>query len=167
MLHCGSPQVHVANASNVHFVGLNMEYGRGWGAVFDNCNGCSIKNATLRNFGINAVNVTGGINFLLDNVSVAGTGQGGIILTGGDRQTLAPANHTIYNSNIASFSRLLQKYTPAVCLCGVGNNLIDSVVSNGPHFGMLLTGNDHTIEGNHFHTLVQSGADAGAIYSGK
>ena len=90
-----------------------------------------------------------------------------IFLTGGDRQTLVAANHTVQNSTISSFSRLLQKYTPGVCLCGVGNNLIDSIVSDGPHFGMLLTGNDHTIEGNHFHTLVQSGADAGAIYSGR
>jgi hypothetical protein len=32
---------------------------------------------------------------------------------------------------------------------------------------MLLTGNDHTIRGNHFHDLVYGGADAGAIYSGR
>ena len=32
---------------------------------------------------------------------------------------------------------------------------------------MLLTGNDHTIRGNHFHGLVYGGADAGAIYSGR
>jgi hypothetical protein len=64
-------------------------------------------------------------------------------------------------------ARILQKYTPAICLCGVGSTLKDSVVSDGAHFGMLLTGNDHVIEGNHFHTLVQAGADAGAIYSGR
>ena len=56
-------------------------------------------------------------------------------------------------------ARILQKYTPAICLCGVGSTLKDSVVSDSAHFGMLLTGNDHVIEGNHFHTLVQAGAD--------
>ena len=80
---------------------------------------------------------------------------------------LEAANHTATGCDVRAFARLLHKYTPAVCLCGVGNRLVGSTVHDGPHFGMLLTGNDHTIEDNHFHTLVQAGADAGAIYSGR
>ena len=50
--------------------------------------------------------------------------------------------------------------------CGC-STLVDSSLFDGAHFGMLLTGNDHTISNNHFHTLVYGGADAGAIYSGR
>ena len=51
-----------------------------------------------------------------------------------------------------------------LCLCGVGHTLLNSTIKDGAHFGMLLTGNDHTITGNVFTNLVYGGADAGAIY---
>ena len=159
--------LRVSNTSNVRFTGIDIENGRAWGAVFNDCTRCGIANANVRNFGINAVNVTGGINFSLHRVNISGTGQGGAILTGGDRQTLTRGNHSATKCVFHDFARILNKYTPAICLCGVGHTLAESVVRDGPHFGMLLTGNDHLIRGNHFHTLVQAGADAGAIYSGR
>lgn len=107
--------------------------------------------------------VPGGSNFLLHGVEVTGTGQGGVILQGGDRTSLTPANHTVENCTIHRFARVLQKYTPGLCLCGVGHVLRSSRISDGAHFGMLLTGNDHTIRNNHFFNLVYGGADAGAI----
>ena len=57
-------------------------------------------------------------------------------------------------SSDVNFRSVMQKYTPALCLCGVGHSLRGSTISDGAHFGMLLTGNDHTIAGNHFHDLV-------------
>ena len=121
----------------------------------------------MGNFGINGVNVTGGHNFLLDSTEVTGTGQGGVIFAGGDRQTLSRGNHTITNCHLHDFARIMQKYTPGVCLTGVGHTVVGSTINNGAHFGTLLTGNDHTIRANHFHNLVYGGADAGAIYSGR
>ena len=161
------PLVSVTNTSGVSFRGLEIMYGRSWGAVFENCDGCGIADGVVANTGINGVNVTGGRNFMLDATEVTGTGQGGVILEGGDRQTLRPGNHTIRRCRVHRFGRILQKYTPAVCLTGVGHTITNSTVSDGAHFGMLLTGNDHTVSANHFHTLVYGGADAGAIYSGR
>lgn len=103
----------------------------------------------------------------MQNVEVTGTGQGGVILEGGDRTTLTPGNHTIEGCKIHKFARIMQKYTPGVCMTGVGHSIRNSVLADGAHFGILLTGNDHTIEGNHFYHLVYGGADAGAIYSGR
>ena len=162
-----APVLHVHDTAGVSFAGIDIEYGRSWGAVIDNCNGCEISNCRIANFGINAVNVTGGSNFKLRNAEVTGTGQGGVIFEGGDRQTLTPANHTIQNCSIHRFARIMQKYCPGVCLTGVGHSILNSSLFDGAHFGMLLTGNDHTIRGNHFHNLVYGGADAGAIYSGR
>ena len=51
------------------------------------------------------VNVTGGKGFRLSNVEVTGTGQGGVILEGGDRTSLTPANHTIAEAE-AVYARL-------------------------------------------------------------
>ena len=162
-----TPVLHAANTHGVRCVGIDFAYSRGWGTVFDDCVDCAIFDSRLTNFGINAVNVSAGRNFLLSNATITGTGQGGVILSGGDRITLEPANHTIIGSHITEFARILQKYTPAVCLCGVGQQLLDTEISNGAHFGMLLTGNDHRIARNHFHNLVYGGADAGAVYSGR
>ena len=64
--------------------------------------------------GINGVNVTGGSNFLMENVEVTGTGQGGVILQGGDRQSLTPGNHRVVNCTIHRFARIMQKYTPGM-----------------------------------------------------
>lgn len=133
---------------------LLYRYGRSWGAVIDNCVDCQISECRVANFGINGVNVTGGRNFSLRNVEVTGTGQGGVIFEGGNRQTLTPANHSIINCTIHRFARIMQKYCPGVCLTGVGHSMINSSLFDGAHFGMLLTGNDHTIRGNHFHNLV-------------
>ena len=38
------PLIHAINTTNVHFKGLSIEYGRGWGAVFTNCVNCSVSN---------------------------------------------------------------------------------------------------------------------------
>ena len=65
-----APVLHVHDTSNVSFSGIDIEYGRGWGAVVDGCEGCSISDCRVRNFGINGVNVTGGSDFLLRNVEV-------------------------------------------------------------------------------------------------
>lgn len=74
------PVLHVHDTKDVTFAGIDIEYGRGYGAVFDNCEGCGVSDCRVRNFGINGVNVTGGRGFLLANVEVTGTGQGGVIV---------------------------------------------------------------------------------------
>ena len=80
--------VHVSSTHGVSFDGVDIVYGKGWGAVFENCEGCGISNAFVGNTGINGVNVTGGFDFKLVNVEVTGTGQGGVILEGGNRTDL-------------------------------------------------------------------------------
>jgi hypothetical protein len=149
-----APVLHVHDTAGVSFSGIDIEYGRSWGAVIDNCSDCQISDCRIANFGINGVNVTGGSGFKLLNVEVTGTGQGGVILEGGDRQTLRPGNHSVVNCTIHRFARIMQKYCPGVCLTGVGHSMLNSSLFDGAHFGMLLTGNDHTIRSNHFYNLV-------------
>lgn len=54
------PVLHIHDTSDVTFAGINIEFGRAWGAVFDRCDRCGLSDCVCRNFGINAVNVTGG-----------------------------------------------------------------------------------------------------------
>jgi hypothetical protein len=51
--------LHVHDTHDVHFRGIDVLYGRAWGAVFDDCDDCGLSNALVANFGINAVNVSG------------------------------------------------------------------------------------------------------------
>ena len=71
-----------------------------------------------------------------------------MIFAGGNRTDLTPAKHVITNSRIHNFARILQKYTPGVCLTGVGHTVSHTSISHGAHFGMLLTGEgDGKVEG--------------------
>ena len=42
------PVLHVHDAHDVSFSGIDIEYGRGWGAVFDDCEGCAITDCRVR-----------------------------------------------------------------------------------------------------------------------
>ena len=94
-------------------------------------------------------------------------GAGGVIMGGGDRVTLTPGHNLLSNLHIHSFSLLWSTYRPAVWLEGVGNALIHSIVSNGPHTAVLLNGNDHTVEFNDISAVCQDTADVGVIYTGR
>ena len=41
--------VHISDTHGVSFDGIDIAYGKGWGAVFENCEGCSISNAFVGN----------------------------------------------------------------------------------------------------------------------
>lgn len=93
-------------------------------------------------------------------------GCGGILLSGGNRKTLTPGNNSVFNCEFTRLNRLDLTYKAAVNIMGVGNQIQHCEIYDLPHFAIWLHGNDHLIEYNKIHHVVQKTVDAGAFYMG-
>lgn len=94
-------------------------------------------------------------------------GKGGVWIEGGDRQTLTPGHNRVDNNLFHDWGEVYQVYCGAVRLDGVGNVCSHNEMYNAPHTAIFYYGNDHVIEYNYIHHVVQQSSDAGAIYSGQ
>jgi parallel beta-helix repeat protein len=180
------PMVTVRGASYVTLRGLRFECSRGAGAVISGGSHNRIAGCTFDDLGTYAVSVGEPTESLTDDLyahplldchagmdngvvscDIVRTGEGGILLGGGDRATLTPAGNFATNNRIADFDRWVRTYRPAILVHGVGNYVGHNVISDGPHVGILLKGNDHVVEYNALDHLCTETSDVGAFYMGR
>ena len=126
----------------------------------------TVQNCLVKNVAGNAVCLTGEHNLVTNN-EITHTGKGGIVLTGGDTQTLRAGNCSAENNLIHDWSEIYQTYQPAVTLNGAGNLCAHNEIYNSPHEAITYTGNNHVIEYNLIHHVCLLSDDAGAIYAGR
>ncbi len=126
----------------------------------------TVKNCVVKNVADYGIVAEGYNNFISEN-EVTRTGRGGIVLTGGDRETLTNGNNVADNNLIHDWSEIFQTYQPAVTLDGVGNICSHNEIFNSPHEAITYRGNNHIIEYNLIHDVCLLSDDAGAIYSGR
>lgn len=134
------------------------------------CAGCgatnvTIRNCTLRGFGVNGIAVSGGTGWRVLNSTVADVGATAVGLSGGNATSLAPSQHILANSTVTDFSRTCWTYEPGVKIAGVGVTVANNEVAFGPHQAVLWGGNDHTIERNVLHDVVTQTFDSAAVYA--
>ncbi len=129
-------------------------------------NNNTVQNCLIKNVAGNAL-VMNGSNNLAYNNEITHTGKGGIIIDGGDTETLTPGNSRADNNYIHDWSEIYQTYQPAVTLLGVGNVCSHNEMANSPHEAITYKGNNHIIEYNNIHDVCLLSDDAGAIYSGR
>ena len=110
--------------------------------------------------------VRGGTGNVVQNSYLHDLGGGGVLLGGGDRETLEPGNNVARHNEIARFSRLAT-YTPAGYMYGVGNTFAHNEVYDAPHMAVQIMGNDMQITHNYFHDLVLNAGDQGVVYTGR
>lgn len=160
------PLVELSDASYVTLRDFTLEAGRGQlvriqGGVHDELIGL-----TLRNAGTGAGSISG-TDHRVRSCHVYGSGNGGFIVSGGDRSSLTPGNVRVENSHFHHLSRWEWTYRPAVVLSGAGNRAEHNSMHDLPHSAILYGGNDHVIELNDIGHVCQFSSDAGAIYSGR
>ena len=78
--------------------------------------------------GLMAVNISGGHNCYLDNITIRATGNGGVYMNAGDRNTLTPSGHVLQSALITDYNRWTHCYTPGVVLAGVGNSVLNTTI---------------------------------------
>ncbi|MFC1542942.1 right-handed parallel beta-helix repeat-containing protein [Candidatus Neomarinimicrobiota bacterium] len=161
------PLVRCQGAAWVQFQNLTFEVARGNGIEIIDSRQVVISDCIIRNVGNTGITIAGGEECGVQHSELYLTGEGGIILRGGDRITLTPARHFVIGNRIHHYAYWVRTYRPAVLLEGVGHVIRNNHVHDALHFAMWIKGNDHTIEYNEIdHVCLESG-DAGAIYMGR
>ena len=108
-----------------------------------------------------------GKNHSVENCKIYDTGAGGIVLGGGNRKKLIPANNRVYNCEFYNLNRLDKTYRVAVHIHGVGNKIQHCEMHDLTSIAINLHGNDHLIEYNDIYRVVTQTSDSGAIYMGR
>jgi hypothetical protein len=62
-----------------------------------------------------------------------------VFTQGGDRMTLAPSNFVVSFCDISFFNRWVFTYAPGIFINGVGQQVENNVVHDGPHMVWILS----------------------------
>ncbi len=155
------------DARDVTVDGFTLEYTRGRAVTVHDGASVTLRNLAVRNTGGAGIVIEGGFRHTVERSEIAYTGDSAIEITGGDRRTLTPAGHAVRDCDLHHMGEWVRTYNPAVKVNGVGNLVEHNAIHHGPHAGILLTGNDHVIDGNDMHHLALETGDVGAIYLGR
>jgi len=166
-LTIGEGLVRGKELSHVSFRGFNIEACRAAAFRIDGGTGCSVVACTFRHTGKEAVNVNGGRRHSVIGCDVYHTGSGGIFMSGGERKSLTPGGHNAENNHVHHYARRARTYRSAVSVRGVGNRIAHNLIHDGPHMALSAGGNEHIVEFNEIHNVVEESGDAGAYYVGR
>jgi hypothetical protein len=86
---------------DLQWTGISIGQSRGIGMYIRNCTNIMAAKVGARGFSGMAVHVGGGVNVTLSQWHVVECGAGGVLLSGGDRPTLTPCNHSLLDSDIS------------------------------------------------------------------
>ena len=164
---CVDTLVHLDGASHVTLRGFVLEECRKEAVAVVGGSDVTIAACTIRNTGAYGASINGGTANGLSGCDISYVGLGGVLLSGGDRPTLTPAGNVVDNCHIHHYGRSVKCYSAAVKISGVGNRITHNLVHDAPHCAVLLKGNDHLIEFNEIHNVVEEAQDAGAFYLGR
>ena len=158
------PLIKLSGACNMTFEGFGLTNVRHT-AVEGRGDGNVLRGLSVRNAAVHGIDLAGYRN-LAEDCEVSHTGCGGIYLTGGEREALIPGEKEARNNIEHDFARVCRTYQAGVRLQGVGNRCEHNEICGSPHLAVSYEGNEHVIEYNYIHDVVQHSGDAGAVYSG-
>ena len=163
------PLVRLGNTHDVMF--RDITFGMGRVDLIEISGGYNnrILNCLLQNAGNYAVSLSGFRNGV-SGCEIVGSGDGGVKMTGGDRDTLSGAGNFVRNCVIHDYARWAWTYKPGVSMHSgaVGHIVAHNLIYNAPHSGILFGGNGnyHLIEYNEIKNVCGLSSDCGAIYAG-
>lgn len=159
--------------TNVVFDGISFRHARGDALRFDECRGIRLRGCTVSACGGWAVKIAGGSDCRVEGCDIHHVGEGGIVMSGGERATLTKCGHAAVNNHVHHWGERLPIYRAAIALgpsrngaaayvCGalVEHNLIH----HGRHEAIQFEGNFNDIRWNVIHDVCACSRDCGAIY---
>ncbi len=155
-------------ASHVTFLGLTLEHAEGTAITIKDSSRCLVAACTIRgvgDYGGSGIAIAGGRDCAAVGNDIHDIGRNGIGLSGGDRITLAPANHRAEN-NYIHHTGVHYKQGVGVSLAGVGLRAAHNLIHDLPRFAVQYSGNNLSIEYNRVRHLCLETADTGAFYTG-
>ena len=158
--------IEMNNASWIIFKDIVIEGGRAGLIKMTGGSHNVIQNSILRNSGSVAAIIDGTESGIEDS-EIAYTGDGGIIVKGGNRVTLQRADNFIRNNEIHHFGQWVYGYKGGIKVEGIGQTISNNTLYQSPHVAIQWEGNEHLIEKNEMHDVVRFASDMGAMYSGR
>lgn len=152
--------------SNVIFDGISFRQGRDNLLILKSVRSVEIRNCLISGSNGWGVIVSGTASGISD-CEISETGLGGVQISGGNRNSLTSSGLFVRNSRIHDFSQRVRTYQPGVLVSGVGVSVSHNEFSHAPHSAIILSGNDHLVEGNDIHQVMREVSDGGAIYMGR
>ena len=156
----GTKDVHIENLT---FTGCT-----GSALMLDKSERCMVAGCTFNNvsgFLGSAISITGGFDNAARSNDIAGSGNTGITLSGGDRPTLTSCENKAVNNHIHHFG-VFNKNGPGVSATGVGCVVSHNLIHDGPRMAVQMSGNNIIVEYNHMHHVMLETQDGGAVYTG-
>ena len=158
--------IELNNASWITFKDIVIEGGRDGLIKMTGGSHNEIQNSILRNSGSVAAIIDATESGIEDS-EIAYTGDGGIIVKGGNRVTLQRADNFIRNNKIHHFGQWVYGYKGGIKIEGIGQTISNNTLYQSPHVAIQWEGNEHLIEKNEMHDVVRFASDMGAMYSGR
>ena len=153
------------NLRNVSFVGLTLQGTRGSGMALTG-DDILVDHCLVQNLAGSAMSVTGYRN-TVSNCEVRHVGREGIVIGGGDAETLTPGGNLAVNNLVHDWPEVVMTYQGGIRLGGTGNRAANNELYNSRHTAIFFDGNGHVIERNLIHDVCLETSDAGAIYDGR
>lgn len=148
----------------VTFEGITMQGSRDKLVSGSEGRAINIESCTLRYAGNQAVNITSGYDYHVNNCKVYEIGCGGIFITGGDKNLLKPSGVRITNNLCYNFSQWARTYASAIKAMGVYDVVANNEIHSGRHMALSL-GLGAVAEYNDIYNMLTSSDDAGVVYA--
>ena len=158
-----TPFVQMDEVSHVTLEGLLFELGRTNAVVINGGDHCLVAGCVIRKLAGDGIVIEGGSNHGVLSCDLYTLGRGGTRVKGGDRRTLTAGGQFVENCHVHHFSRLDRTYTPAVLMDGCGNRIAHNLFHDSPCHAIRLEGNDHVVELNEIHSVLQESDDQGGL----
>ena len=158
--------IRMRGVTDFELRGITLRESRADGLTARSCARVEFKNLLIENVGNTAMIVTGGHHVRVDACEFTGTGDGCIIIEGGDVKQLLPCDHEVVNCEFHHFSTWSRTYKSAIRPSGCGMNISHNSIHDAPHCAILYRGADMRIEYNDICRVALETDDVGAIYTG-
>ena len=164
----GDALVRLDHCSGVVLRGLEFFCSRGNGAVLTASEGVTLEDCSLHGLGQMAVCFDRDCRSCgVRGCSLYDLGAGAVLLDGGDRARIVRGDNFLEDCVIHDYNRIDKSFRPAISLKGLGNRISRCEISHSATLAVLMTGNDHLIEGCDIHDVCLDVEDLGAIYNGR
>lgn len=158
------PMIRLRNASHVVLRGLVLEGGRNVALAVEGGENVRLEGGEIRSFALGGVRMAGLRHGVLAS-RLRDIGGTAVSMTCGDAETLQRGDCFVEDSHIHDWGWYQKVYAGAVTAFGVGQRILHNHIHNGPHGAIFIFGNDHLVEGNRIHHVVETFIDMGAIYA--
>lgn len=151
------------NADHLIFRGFTLQGGKGDGISITGT-GNTVEYCLVKNMAGNGIVVAGYDNLIACN-EITRVGTSAVKVSGGDTETLTPANNRVYNNYIHHWTG--GNGRSGIRVYGVGQHIDHNELHDTTDSAIEYDGNDHIIEYNLIHDVCLDSSDGGAIYSGR